>query len=244
MKLKKFLGFGIAFATASLATVAVQAATYKAVSEVSADKKTVTMTVNVSDADAVNGYAVQLSYDPTVLEPVASETNDATGSTCYATTAISNDSGVLVADLVDTDSDDKNDAVAIGWAAAEAIAVGENGADVATVTFNVLKEENTEVDVDMVAYATDANTLVDAGDVDVANGTVTFTADFLRGDVNGNGEIEITDATEIYNHLAKTELITDSEKIKRADVDANGEIDITDATAIFNHLAKTNLIEQ
>ncbi len=235
MKLKKFLGFGLTFVVASLATVAVQAATatYKAVSKVSADGKTVTMTVNVSGTTSktqVNGYAVKLSYDPDVLEPKMSG-KDATGSDCYATTAISGDNGVLVADVVDVDGDsDATKAVAVGWAAAEPVVVG-TGTDVATVTFSVKEKKDTTVGVDVVAYASDANTIVKTSEVDAASGAVKFA---LLGDVDTNNKVTATDASLILQHELGT-IVLDGAGLANADVDANNKVTATDASLILQY---------
>ncbi len=61
-------------------------------------------------------------------------------------------------------------------------------------------------------------------------------SDILRGDVDGNGIIEITDALEIMNYTSgKTEF--DDDKFLRADVDDSGVIDIKDALKIMSYVS-------
>jgi hypothetical protein len=226
MKLKKVLGFGLAFAAMSMLTVAVQAATYTAKTTVSSDKKTVTVAVNLTDAETVNGYAVKLGYDPAVLTPVKQGT-DATGDDCYATSSITNDSGVLVADLIDTNSDDKNDTVAVGWAAAEATTVDKtSGTDVAVVTFEVVDQKSTDVTVDVVASAKDASTLESS--LTGAKGTVSFG---ILGDVDGDTNVTAGDASLIAQYaLGNIQLTT--EQLSVSDLDSDGFVTAGDASLI------------
>jgi hypothetical protein len=229
MKLKKVLGFGLAFVAMSMLTVAVQAATYTAKATVASDKKTVTVAVNLTDADAVNGYAVKLGYDPAVLTPVAKGT-DATGDACYATSSLS-DGGVLVADLTDADKDDTNDTVAIGWAAADAVKVDStNGTDVAVVTFEVVEQKSTDVTVEVVASAKDANTLETS--TTGAKGTVSFG---ILGDVDGDGDVTTYDGVLIYQHVLELSKLAD-EQLSRADVDGDGDVTTYDGILVYQRV--------
>jgi hypothetical protein len=244
MKVKKLLGFCVAFAAASLATVAVQAAQYDVTSELSSDKSTVTMTVTVSPnegetATTLNGYAVQLDYDSTVLTPQATDSTDETGSKLYAESLIN--SGITVADLVDNDGD--TDTVAIGWADSTAVDVTSDGLAVAKVTFAVKEQEDTSVAVNVLALATDAETLDETNitEKEEATGTVTFTEAFLRGDANGDGKITIDDVTTVVNHVLNVKTI-DSDKIDNADATGDGKITIDDITAIVNHVLNVKSI--
>lgn len=57
------------------------------------------------------------------------------------------------------------------------------------------------------------------------------------GDVNGDGRIDVTDASLILQHIAKLITLT-PEQIARADVAYNNSIDVTDATLILMYIAK------
>ena len=66
--------------------------------------------------------------------------------------------------------------------------------------------------------------------------TLTVKNDRLPGDVNGDGKIDITDATEVQKFAA--ELIDMTEKQKQsADTNRDGRIDVTDATLIQMYVA-------
>ena len=76
---------------------------------------------------------------------------------------------------------------------------------------------------------------------------ITFTAtlatepEFLRGDVDNNGEVKIGDVTALINYL----LSGDASEInlQAADCDQNGEIKIGDVTALINYLLSGNWSE-
>jgi hypothetical protein len=194
----------------------------------------------VSNATAVNGYAMKLTYDPDVLEPVASTTNDATGSVCYATTAVTDDSGVLVADLVDTDSNGENDAVAVGWAAAEAIDIDStNGTDVATVKFKVIEKKSTSVGVVMTAVASSSETVEDTTKVEAVAGTVSFG---LLGDADVDGKITSTDALYVLRHVSG-EITLSGTALDNANVDGDDKITSTDALYILRSVSGEITIE-
>ena len=61
--------------------------------------------------------------------------------------------------------------------------------------------------------------------------------EIIAGDVNGDGKINIADATAIQKHVA--ELITLNERqLKAADVNHDGKVNIADATAIQKYVAE------
>lgn len=59
----------------------------------------------------------------------------------------------------------------------------------------------------------------------------------LMGDVNGDGIVSISDATDIQRHIAKSELIPD-EYLPYAMVSDDDELSILDATLIQKYIAK------
>ncbi len=59
----------------------------------------------------------------------------------------------------------------------------------------------------------------------------------ILGDVDGNGKVNIKDATMIQKAVAKIISLTDAEQI-RADVNADAKVNIKDATAIQKYVAK------
>lgn len=60
---------------------------------------------------------------------------------------------------------------------------------------------------------------------------------FIKGDVNGDGTVEICDATMIQEHVAERIILTEEQK-KAADTNGNGVVDITDATLIQKYIAE------
>lgn len=62
--------------------------------------------------------------------------------------------------------------------------------------------------------------------------TVVYTDKFKRGDVNGDGKVDITDVTITISHVRGVKLL-DDERAARADVTENGKVDITDVTTLI-----------
>ncbi|MBQ4260651.1 MAG: dockerin type I repeat-containing protein [Ruminococcus sp.] len=61
--------------------------------------------------------------------------------------------------------------------------------------------------------------------------------EFLRGDVNGDGKIDVTDATLVQLYAAEMLELTD-EQLKAADANSDGKVDVTDATYIQLYAAE------
>ena len=57
------------------------------------------------------------------------------------------------------------------------------------------------------------------------------------GDVNGDGKIDVSDATEIQKFLAELVELTPERK-QAADTNADGKVDVSDATQIQKFLAE------
>lgn len=60
---------------------------------------------------------------------------------------------------------------------------------------------------------------------------------YLVGDVNGDGQVSVMDATFIQRYLVQQEELTD-EQLLAADVDGNGIIEVMDATQIQRYIAQ------
>jgi surface protein len=65
-------------------------------------------------------------------------------------------------------------------------------------------------------------------------GYFTLKTEYLRGDVDGNGEVDIDDATMLINYLLYN--VAEGINLENADCDLEGSIDIADATALINFL--------
>ena len=64
----------------------------------------------------------------------------------------------------------------------------------------------------------------------------------LKGDIDGNGKINVGDTTKLYSHIKKTALITDEYMLLCADIDGNGRINVGDTTKLYAHIKKTSLL--
>jgi hypothetical protein len=59
----------------------------------------------------------------------------------------------------------------------------------------------------------------------------------VRGDINGDGEVDITDSLRVRQHIAAVRLIADIAS-HAADINTDGEVDITDSLRIRQHIAE------
>lgn len=232
--MKKAFGFlAVLAASAVMMCASAYAAVYSAGGTTSSPGETVTIPVKIAPAadetsTSVNGYAVELTYDSSVLTPVKSDSADVLGADCYATTDLG--TGVLVADVVDV-ADTTKDKVVVAWADANKQDITAETV-LANVTFTVNSEatvKSTDIEVKVLAAATDATT--NDTTYTVANGTVTLGSDFLRGDANGDGVVDIMDATLIGQYTVSLATIQEENMLK-ADANADDSVDIMDATLV------------
>ena len=242
MKIKKIVGACIAVASMALMSVAAQAAVYS-VESVNANGANVDDTVSVKvfaepneglPSENINGFAVKVSYDPAILEPVADGV-DATDAARYATSAASaatNSKGVYVADIVD--GTDGKKAVAIAWADKAPITVKEKS-ELVSVSFEVLsiKQSSTTLGITVVDSAESSTA---KGTNTVKDGGISFAVTVLLGDADGNNIVDLADANLILRHLANLETIKD-ENLERANATQSDGIDLGDANLVLRSLA-------
>lgn len=201
--MKKALGFLFAVSAMAFMCVGVQAAQYSAGAETSEPGATVSIPVKVAPSaegvsETVNGYAVELTYDSTVLTPVEKGVDLANGKR-YAENAMT--SGVLVADTVDV-ADSTKDKVVVAWAdASPATITGET--ILANVEFTVAQNTtvaSTPIEVRVIQAATNADTLDTT--YTVAAGEVILGSEFLLGDIDGNGIVNSLDWSLLGRHTS------------------------------------------
>ena len=75
----------------------------------------------------------------------------------------------------------------------------------------------------------------------------TYTAEgpaVVKGDTNKDTKLTSWDASVILRHLAKIEIITDSDVLQAADTNEDGKITSWDASVILRHLAKIELMPE
>ena len=228
--------------------VCANAATFTAGSENATAGNVVSVPITVAPSAGetstdVNAYAIAISYDSSVLTPVVKGT-DEVGDNTYATVGDSFNSGVLTADLKDNETG--NDEVLIGWAAASPVNVTE-ASTLATVDFTVNANAtgSTNVNVTVAQVANSDSALADESTIEAASGTVTVdtATKYQLGDVDGDGDITVTDANKIIRHVANIELIP-VDMQPYADIDGDGDITVTDANKIIRHVANIEKITQ
>lgn len=246
MKFKSVLGALVAFGAMALMAVGVQAATYSAgavsPSEGIAEVPVIVTPSESESSVSVNGYIMKLTYDKTKVTPQVSATKDATGADCYATvgTDFAGANTVLVSDKTATDGN--NETLAVAWASSTPVSVTA-ASTMAFVDFAVAEGTTGDIPitVELTALTSDGSTDT-ASTATVANGTITINAEkFLRGDANGDGVVDIKDATLIGQSTVGLGIIAEENKLK-ADANADGVIDIKDATLIGQYTVGLGVI--
>ena len=243
MKIKKIVGACIAVASMALMSVAAQAAVYS-VESVNANGKQVGDTVSVKvfaepndglASEDINGFAVKVSYDPAILEPVADGV-DATDAARYATSAASaatNSKGVYVADIVD--GTDGKKAVAIAWADKAPITVTEKS-ELVSVSFKVLSIDQSSTTLG-ITVVDSAESSTAKGTNTVKDGGISFKVTVLLGDVDGDNSVTADDASYVLQYLAHAREFT-SDQIAAAKVDTDSEVTAEDVSYILQYIAK------
>lgn len=246
--MKKLFGALVAVGVMALMAVGVQAATYSATAGAApgadgyADVN-VMISPDGSEAEAVNGYIIELEYDSSKINPVVAG-KDASDADCYAEVGTDFADGVLVADDVETKTNGNMKTLAVSWATADAVNVDTAGTVLADVKFEpteTFTSGSASVDITVVALTSDGEKLATSEELDtinaaVANGSVTISSsDFELGDVNlSGGAPDITDVTTLYAHVTSIKSITDPEALALANVDGKDGIDITDVTTLYS----------
>ena len=64
----------------------------------------------------------------------------------------------------------------------------------------------------------------------------------VKGDVNGDGRIKLSDSVAIINHYVEKNVITKTYFLEAADVDSSGSIKLSDSVKIINHYLGKTLI--
>ncbi len=235
--MKKLFGALVAMGAMVLMAVGVQAATYSAGvanPEAGIAEIPVMVTPDEGQTESVNGYVMTLTYDSTKVTPVVAG-QDVTGADCYAEAGESFANGVLVSDVVKTEGN--NVTLAVAWASADAVNVDAQ-AELANVDFKVAETATGDVPITVAvaALTNDGNSEADVDTITVGNGEITIDAeDFLRGDANGDGVVDIRDAARVSQYLLNMATI-ENENLGKADANADNAVDIRDAARISQYL--------
>lgn len=194
-----------------------------------------TAKLSVSDAQAQPGETftvdVKLDKNPGMATADLSVLFDES-----ALTLVSAEDKHLLSDAAEEHSDKKSMPYRLSWmndlAAADTNAAGT----LMTLTFQV--DENAKAGDYSIAIAADSAELYDhevkTVRCELTNGTVTVSApepSRLPGDVDGNGVVDVTDATLVQLHAALM-ITLEGDDLAAADVNGDGVTDVTDATLI------------
>ena len=69
--------------------------------------------------------------------------------------------------------------------------------------------------------------------------SVTVEKQYLKGDVNGDGIINIKDWNMLYSYINKTVTLS-SDELQRADANEDGIVNIKDLNRLYQHITKVN----
>ena len=72
--------------------------------------------------------------------------------------------------------------------------------------------------------------------------SVTVEKQYLKGDVNGDGKINIKDWNILYAYINETMTLS-SEELQRADVNEDGKINVKDLNRLYEHITETNPLD-
>ncbi|MCD7777671.1 MAG: dockerin type I domain-containing protein [Clostridiales bacterium] len=238
MKLKCILGVLTAFAAASIFSVCAYAGTMSVGSVTGSAGSTVDVSVSISpegDSETLNAFAFNLTYDSDVLTHVSIGELDATElDYLYATAADSISSGVGVFVAAPTSEDGT---LAVAWAADTAITYSEETL-LFTVSFEIAEGASagdSSLSLAATQITADGTTLDDVSAYTAA-GTVTVSdSSFIRGDANGDSNVDIKDAALISDHVNSLDTINDA-YLKQADANADNSVEIKDAALISDYV--------
>ena len=72
--------------------------------------------------------------------------------------------------------------------------------------------------------------------------TFDIISDYLKGDINGDGKINIKDWNMLYEYTNETMKLND-EELQRADVNGDGKVNIKDLNRLYEHITEVNPLD-
>ena len=87
------------------------------------------------------------------------------------------------------------------------------------------------------------NCIITATTTDGTNKTascnITSNVDYLKGDINGDGKVNIKDWNRLYNYINETEQLNEYELLC-ADINGDGKVNIKDWNRMYDHITEVN----
>ncbi len=115
----------------------------------------------------------------------------------------------------------------------------------ATIQANVLPLGNATLQFTSAALLMDSGTWGTGSKVRViADGTLTDYFIIIYGDVNGDGNIDVTDLSAVARHNSLTTVITVDIAKDAADINRSGDADVSDLSALGRHIGLLTSIDQ
>ena len=69
--------------------------------------------------------------------------------------------------------------------------------------------------------------------------TLVIDEDYVIGDINGDGKVNIKDWNKLYNHINETEILEGYQLIC-ADINKDGKVNIKDWNRMYDHITEVN----
>ena len=175
--------------------------------------------VSISDNQGIMGFMLLITYNSEIIEPVSVERGEALGAGFFNDSIGSSENGQLK----------------VMWTGSENSYT--NGV-LFKIKFKVLKTDFTSTKVLFDYSKPDTfNEAYEDVELSFDNSTI---VKFSKGDVNRDGSVNISDATEIQKYLVNMVELDDEQK-KLSDTDNDNKVSVMDATKIQKYIV--NLVD-
>lgn len=216
----------------SVTAIAVSVCTVSADSVTASPGENITVPVRIAGNSGFTNFSIMIDYDREALELVSIDTQ--VGRNTY-----------LCGDYasVNTDYKDEN-GKSFGYInCALSDKCGTSGV-LFTVTFKVSEDFEGEAEIRPVVNYIRNNAAVfsvfEEVTADVNYGTVTVSAsspDELKGDVNGDGTVDVFDIAALYSKILSGEAF-DAEDMAASDVNGDGNVDVYDTSELYRMILR------
>lgn len=107
----------------------------------------------------------------------------------------------------------------------------------AKLRFKAIKSGTAKISFDTIEYAYESNDPVEI----ISNNetTIKINGNVLKGDINGDGKINVKDWNKMYEYINETAELTDDE-FERGDVNNDGKVNGKDWNRLYEHITEVN----